>query len=262
MIRTALIFVILILAACGGYQYVPLPQYAPVNSEKGTLNAGLSFNHVHLGYAFDDNYSIFISGLRMKNGPGFFGSFFNDKENSGDTLTWDKFRRADAGISFFHHFNNHFSYEILLGGGMGTAEYSSNVDWWPSDYSFDFKAKHYNLFIQPNLTINFSKLIKIDEVLDLTFMPCLRFNHYNDISKTLELNNDGRILQWDKYLINRNNDMFLVFFEPGLQLRLGWKQLTFFGQFNGAFDLFKTGIHYKPVGVFAGVSLNLNMLKK
>ena len=260
-IRLLVIMITFLIFGCESYQYVPSPQFAPVNTEKGSLTANYSFNYAQIGYAFADNFSVFASGFRRKNTSGFLGFYMIDKENSGDTLQWDYFKNIEFGLTFFKKVNNMFHFEIVLGSGYGTVDYGNSVD-WPHDYMFTFNSKQWMYFLQPNFTLNLGSLINVPDVaLDITFIPNFRYSRYFDVARNLDLGDQREILGWDRYL-NENNNLTNFFFEPGIQFRMGIKNIKFQVQVNHTFGLQKSGIRYLPSNIFLGISLNMNLLKK
>lgn len=212
-LKTLVWFSCFILLGCNGYQYVSSPYYVPVNTDSSKLNCNFSLNNYQLGYSFK-NFSLFTTGYHRnnKNGIHLFG-----KENSGDYFQSDKHSEFTLGATHYKALNKWFSYELVAGTGLGSVEYSNCQD-FSSDYEFNLDSKKFNLYLQPNFSI------KQDDFFDFSIFSKISYNRYFNIQSDWKFGDKGIFEDYDEYFAYKKHTS-LYFFEPGFQIRLGWRNV-------------------------------------
>jgi len=245
---------LLLLSGCTGYQYIAPPQYVPVNLQKGKLNANFSFNYYQLGYTLSDKFSVYTTGYYRNNQGGFIHSTILEKENGGAYIQTDKQKEFDLGMTFFKSIDNYFSYEIVSGVGSGSVEYSNTQDLF-HDYEFSFNSKKLSLYVQPDFSFS------LDKYMDITIFSRINYGRYYDMNKSLILGEKHEPEKYDQHFYDRKN-VNTLFFEPGIQYRVGWENIKFQLLYTRIFDLKSTGIQYRHSNLYLGLSLKLNLMKK
>lgn len=247
----------LFFCGCTGYQYVSPPHYVPVNLEKGDLTLDGNFNlktpisSYQVGYSLTNHFSIFTSGYFRENKGGLFNEAIED-ENSGAYIQKDKQRQFDLGITYYNVLNDQVSFELVSGAGYGLVSYSNRQN-LGNDYEFGFDARKMSLYVQPNLSFRYKR------ILDLSFFTRLNHSQYYDMRRNLTLGERLEPKNYDQYFLNKDIAPFL-FMEPGFQFRVGYKYVKFHLMYTKAFDLLNTDIQYRHNNLYLGVSLNLNLI--
>jgi hypothetical protein len=235
----------LLLTGCTGYQYVASPCYVPVNTEKGTLNAGLSYQYLQLGYAFSNHFSVFTNAY-YRNGAKSGDNIFSEDQT-------DKQRSIELGFTSFIYPQRHLAFEIVTGMGIGSVRYS-NIEEMTNNYEFSFLARKVNFFIQPNFTL------RINNYIDFSVFYRLNQNNYSFVNKHYDLGSRSEPEEYDRYFIQHNHGS-LLFFEPGLQFRAGTENVKFRCMWSQSLNIGTPDIQYRHYNLYLGISMNLNLLK-
>lgn len=246
LILSAFIF----LTGCKSYQYVSPPHYVPVNTKKGDLVTNLSNNFYQVGYAFTDHFSVYSTGSIIANKP----YFYKDLELTGHKLTpGDKFTDFNLGFSHFKTFNDKLSLEFVYGVGTGSVYYfDTNLGSGDEYYYYDpkwLKAKKVSFCAQPNFSFRYK------EYLDLSAFARINYNQYYNIAfKYLDS------APTDPYVYNEES-VNLLFVEPGIQLRAGFKNIKLMIQYSKPLNIGFENIIHRTDNIFVGISLNFNVFE-
>jgi hypothetical protein len=259
-VRFIVIEFLVLLTGCNAYNYIPSPNYVPVNTEKGKITSNIDYNYFQLGYSFENHFSIYTAGNYNKNNIGIF------KEHNdiyvGYRSKKDQFNQIDIGGSYFGTIGKNYCYEIISGIGKGTINYLNHWQYSHdspsiSDYKFSFDSKKVSLFIQPNFTM------KIDNYFDLTLFSRLNYNKYYDLNSNLSLGS-GYYKDYtknDEFLHNKKG-ADLYFLEPGIQTRVGNKNVKFIVLYSRVINIQPRFIDSRKNNLHLGLSLNFNILNK
>lgn len=242
----------LCLFGCKGYQYIATPNYVPVNTEKGQFTCNFSFNNFQAGYAFANNFSIYAEGFYRENNGGIFKGTITTKENGGAKLQTDRHSALNAGLTFFKNIDKNLSLEIVAGIGSGILGYSNTVDMM-DDYNFTFDARKISYSIQPVLSL------RIEKYFDISFFSRLNMSRYYNIRKELTLGNNSAPEKIDHYLYETIYPK-TSFFEPGMQLRIGFERVKFQAIISRSVDFYRTGMQYRQFNFHLGLSVDMNLL--
>jgi hypothetical protein len=250
-----LLLLIFSFACNNGYQYVATPQYVPLNTKKGELNCNLNFSNCQLGYSITDHISIF-SMFRYRNNTGSHwlidGGYKEDKSNEL-SLGGSYFKSKSFDISCFKA-KNFLVYECLAGSGIGNVYYLNFKNYWP-DYNFVLNAKKMNLFLQPEIGIKFIDAIEVG-----IFSRLSGYKYY-DIKISAGSGASGKLDEEDNYFVNKTY-AYLLFFEPGIIFKIGYKNIKLFMIASREINLKEIPINYRPENLQVGLSLNFDLLKK
>ena len=237
------LFCLMLMVGCTGYHYVSTPPYIPVNTDSGMLNFNISFSNYQLGYAFK-NFSVFTTGYYRNTQHG--GGLVWD-EGTREYYHTDKHYQFDVGATHFKTLNRHLSYELVAGTGYGGVEYSNTQDLTPN-YEFDFDAQKINLYLQPNITF------RQDDFFDFSIFSKVSYNQYFDIHSNYVLGEREIVADYDEYFARRKSGS-LFFFEPGFQMRLGWKNVKGMLGYRYCAEIGNNNIRYRQTTIHLGVSL-------
>jgi hypothetical protein len=243
----------LLMVGCKGYQYVPNPQYIPLNEKKGELIAGVSTNSIQLGYSFADHFSWFTSACLR---PKAFSNNINNMLN--DQVVTEKSHNIDVGFSFFSK-TKYFNYEILMGAGFGHLDYSNDYknadESGQENYKFEMDNGKYNFFVQPDIGI------KVEDHFEIGLFSKFSMVNYYDINTSIEKSEIRKIDPHDEYFIRKENTSFFCT-EPGLFVRAGGKHIKFNAVFAMNYFLTDAHINYRPGSFYLSLFLNFDLLKQ
>ncbi len=241
------------MSGCTGYQYVTVPHFVPVNTEKGNLTLNYSFNTFQAGYSMSNHFSAFVAGHYRKNSGTIFNNSIFENVNDGTFSQTDMHKQIDAGFTYFKALDSKLVFEVACWTGYGIIKYTNSQDLF-KDYDFSFNAKKFNFNIQPNLSVKFN-----DHV-DLSFFSNFSTIRYYKMYGTLDMGEKEDLTEYDRYFYNKRS-VPLAFCEPGIQFRAGWKNIKLLYSYSKAFDLRNTGIQYRKNNFYFGISLNFNLIK-
>lgn len=155
------------------------------------------------------------------------------------------------GVGYENRLNNWCNIGLASGYGLGRADYSNFQDLM-HNYSFSFKARKMELYIQPIATIHY------EDYLDASVFSRITMNRYFNLSSDLELGDQTEPEPYDQFFIDRSI-ADLYFLEPGVQIRGGLKNLKLQLSCTRVIELGQTGIQYRPLNIFMGFSFKINL---
>jgi hypothetical protein len=245
-----LVSIITIITGCA-YHYVSSPQYVPLNDKKGELGANVSINCLQIGYSITDYMSLFSTGSLNAN-----IQMFKDggKENSGNKSGKYTSYSIDVGASLFKK-SRLFNYELLAGLGAGKIKYKHEIDLYYADYLSEMNAQKIDIFIQPDFGY------KIKDIIELGIFSKLIYEKYYDVQTSTDIGDNLTIDSADVFFENRTHAN-LVFTEPGLLIRAGFKKVKFYCELSVPLQLTNADIRYKPFNMYLGASFSTDLLKQ
>lgn len=242
----------MLICGCTGYEYVSVPHYVPLNTEKGELNANVSLFNFQIGYAFANHFSIFSAG-NYRNGGLVTGSdgkpvrIFDSQDYYND-----KASEFDVGLSYFKKYKI-FVFEVLGGAGTGRLEYEHTRD-LVNDYQFNLNTDRYNFFVQPDVGILIGSHLAMGGSAKFSQYIC---NHIK--TEVIQGDNDKNIAS-DNYFIGKKTTN-LYFFEPAFTIRGGFSNFKVQAQVMDVMNWTNSKINFRNPNIFVSFSVNLNVLK-
>ena len=220
-----------LLVSCSTVLYTNVGQNTPLFHHKGetAISGSLGFTErtsgfaVMAGHSLSDKAALIGSYYNMNLGSGTAGGSINYVELGGGGYGYDE--------------GNHMAWEVF--GGLGYSSIESRwVDFSGSGTTSpggSVNTTYVKPFIQPSIGIS-------GKVGELAFTPRLAFIGYNSHTNTL-LDAQANSSVEDFF---RNNASTFVF-EPGITLRLGFKDFKIQAQFN--YSTFPSALPY-PYSLF------------
>lgn len=246
-----LVSIITAISGCA-YHYVSSPQYVPLNDKKGELDANVSINCLQIGYSITDYMCLFSTGSLNAN-----IQMFKDggKENSGHKSGKYTSYSIDVGASIYKK-SRLFNYELLAGLGAGKIKYTHEIDLWDfDDYLSEMNASKINIFLQPDFGY------KIKDIIEFGIFSKLIYEKYYNVQTSTHIGSNSTIDPADKYFENRTHAN-LIFAEPGLLIRAGFKKIKFYCEWSVPIQLTNADIRYKPFNMYLGASFSTDLLKQ
>ncbi len=243
---------LILICSCSGYEYVSNPHYVPLNNQKNDWKISAGKGNCQVGYFITDHITIFSTGYyRNTKGLNNWDDIFtsNNEENNGRVHREDEIYNINLGGGYVTKLGPAI-FGILGSAGFGGIDYYHTQD-LVNDYKFEQFGNNYNIYIQPVIGLN------VKDHFEFGFSPkFIRLTYYN-LRSTLEMGDNKDDVSQDMYLAGRKRaDMY--FFEPGLTLRAGGKNIKAEMQFVPAFNFADTKqIRYRDFGVFFGIYFNL-----
>jgi hypothetical protein len=245
----------IVMSACSGYQYVASPQFVPLNTKKGELQANLYPSGGQIGYAFSDHFSVFATGYKRFGPGGEIGNPANglNKENSGVVRRGCGASEISAGIGYFK-FREPFVFEALFGAGAGKMNYEMSKDLL-RNYEFKMTAQRRNLYVQPDFGIKFNKH------LELGLFARFNFVQYNNLVTEMTQGDNPEPEKEDQVFLDRKTAS-LFFVESGASFKAGWTNMKFHVQLSPTVNLYPQHIRNQKINLNLGLSFNVDVIKK
>ncbi|MDA3929647.1 MAG: hypothetical protein PF541_11880 [Prolixibacteraceae bacterium] len=223
-------------------------------------------NYKQIGYAPINHVSVFYQKYKGFRSNGLVRIGSGEIEPFEGYYKENRVIENEIGVSYFNIYDNLLQYEIIAGLGKGQRKgesYHRSLDFYAFDYTSDFN-KYY---IQPTFSIVPNKYI------DVTFFTRLSYYQQYNILSSFE-QGDVRIpYQYEIVLdVNKHFSQFII--EPGIQMRLGIKNLKIIGQVssdivynyyeNNTYSFNNEQVNVKKIHnsqIFTiGISMNINSI--
>jgi hypothetical protein len=248
------LFLLIFISSCSGYEYVSSPHYVPLHKEKGELTSCVGHNNIQMGYSLTNHFAVFASG-KYRNTRDNIKHMFGESEgsysekNDYEDETFD----VNIGAGVFNHYHI-FTFETLVGTGLGQSDYEHTKD-LVNMYSFNLQANRLNFHIQQNFGVNIWKNY-LEMGISAKYINFLCYDINNQI--TVGDNRDN--ISTDTYFVGKKTAR-MSFFEPGLTIRGGFHHFKVQTQLIPVINLTENRIRYRELSLFVSFSVNLNLLK-
>lgn len=232
---------VILLSSCRSNEYIAPAVNAPIFTGKGQFEGsfliGTNGFDLQLAYAPIYHLGIIASGS------------FKDSESPDDD-TFQKRKSGEFGLGYFKKIKEKFAFEVYGGYGFGSMEgyYNKSVSIDlniinPTFHSEDYdKAEYRKYFIQPLFGYS-------SHIFEGGFTP--------------------RFTGVDMTIIDQNISQFIVFFEPAVVAKVGYKHIKFIGQVGICLPIGldedgvvgETSFDYSPFLLSVGVNVSLGGYK-
>jgi hypothetical protein len=246
---------------CSGYQYVASPRFVPLNEKKGDVNLNIYTSGAQLGYAFSNKFSAFATAFRR------YPTVYEKKKvDFKEThLRTCESEEINVGLSYFGKREN-FLYEVLIGGGLGDMNFTSQNRDFHDGYRIKMQARKTNAFIQPTLSYKLNgtpakhlAIAAFTKFNSLYYYDILVTN-YEDIPLSEISFQPGTKLDDGLNYFGGRKDAYLFFIEPGIFIKGGATNFKAMMQISYVINLTGRDLYYQPLSINLGCSINFNLL--
>lgn len=228
-----LILSLFVFSSCVVHHFLTPPVHVPVNKKKGDSHIGINTNQIQVGYAPFNHFSFFYSQYNGWQANELTKSVFSEIESYNVLYRENSSSIKEVGFSYFKGFNNLLYLEIVSALGKGERFARSNHK-GKGNYSFVYSCDISTLYVQPTFSIAPGK------ILDLSIFSRFSYNNQSNIASTFKQANNSIPYPYDEAIFN-NNKFSQLIIEPGIQARLGIKNIKVMGQISNdmAFNYFE-----------------------
>lgn len=218
--------------------YVPSSPNTQLLTEKNDIgfdvlaSAGESFSGVEMQASY----------LPAKH-VGIVAAYSSGKNDAGEVFM--RYHNVEGGVGYITKLSGGWHFETY--GGVGTGKVDNN------HASGTSKTNLTNFFIQPAFVISNQKKT-------LQFGIVSKFSGVN--FKVDTAFDNAREPFNTRQVISLTDQPFHVMWEPGLVLRIGWKNFMFQTSYSGSADLTNSDLHRSTNNFSIGGALRLNASKK
>jgi len=218
--------------------YVPSAPSTQLLSEKNDVgvslvaSAGSQFSGVEMQAAYMPAKHI-----------GLIGSYSSGKNKDGEIYL--RYHKFEGGVGYVTHLSDDWNFETYGGGGTG------NIDNYHATGSS--KTNLTNFFIQPAFAVHNKKQTVqfgiVSKFSGVNFSVDTAFDNAREPFSTSQV-------------IALTNQPFRLMWEPGLILRVGWKNFLFHTSYSLSTDLTGSQLHRATDNFSIGGSLRFSAAKK
>jgi hypothetical protein len=243
----------LLLTSCTAYQYVAPPPYIAQHQKRGELKANVYPSGIQIGYSPANHLAVFGTAC-YREWPGGRGNP-KDHENMSRHREYTMSEFA-IGTGYFGKVD-HFTVEVLVGGGLGTMDYTNSRTKLYA-YKFEMKANTRNVYIQPAIGWK-----TFNGLFTFAVFTKLNFCRYSNVAVTYSPGVYAEPEFADQEFMYRDG-VDLLTLSPGVSFFGGWRSLKLMklhAQVSPNFKLSDNEVRQQWVNINVGVSFSLDRLK-
>ena len=239
MKKLILAIVIFVITGCRTNYYWPIIQNVPLFKEKNELQASIGLGNHDMHFLGSYSFTDHIAGqLAFTNSHSLFPALtiINSLTDGNINSTF-----LEAGLGYYLRFKEYLAFETFGGYSYGMIE----GDNYYNKTSVDFSR----LYLQPSLGF-------VSDNVEIAFTPKFTKVDYRikeNIIHYLSPNND--------ILINMDKNSY-YFFEPGITVRFGFKNVKFKFQYLGVHKLNSDQLNYISTNKNFSIFLRIPLKKK
>lgn len=163
--------------------------------------------------------------------------------SSGDD---GNYRNNEFGAGYVSTLDSSWNFEIYAGFGRGTIENKHATG------TSSLRSSYY--FLQPTISV-----LDVSKTLQFAFIPKFVFNRFSVIDTTFKGARETYNLEQLKIMDDKPNQ---IFFEPGIQLKLGGKNFMMQASYQTSLNMTSQDLNYNKAIFSLGACLRLNAKKK